>query len=389
MVRKKMFIVALTSVFLLGWSTVSNPTVANAAPMWGNPQQKASFQTGMDGQGLLNIWLQFRISNQQNYQQENCQYLVQQKGKQNNGLHLGQQKDKHNNGLHLGQQFTPENGQQSYFNIISQVADILDEDVQTIIGKLQAGSSLVEIAKSYGVSKASLLADLKDKIEDTIDNALATGTITKAQAEEMKSKLTEGLIQALESKFNNLNTYLSAPDNLDATSKSTTKISLEWDSVTDATSYYIYRATSNFGTYTKIDTVTSTSYTDDNLTDDTTYYYKVQAVNIWGSSVYSSAAKATTGDESDSDLDTPDGLTVMDKSSSEISLNWDSVDDARSYYVYRATSSDGTYTRIATVAESSYIDDGLEADKTYYYKVKAHNYTDTSGYSAIVNVTTD
>lgn len=375
-VGKKMFTGALTLVFLLGWSTVSSPTAANAAPMRGNPQQMAGFQTGMDGQGLLNIWLQFRVSNQQNDQK-------------NNGLHLGQKKGKQNNGLHLVQQFSPQYEQQSFFSIISQVADILRVDEQIIVNELKKGSTLFEIAVSHGVSKASLLADLKDKIKDTIDDALTAGTITETQAAEMKSKLTEGLTQALENKFNNLNTSLSAPDNLNATSESTTKISLEWDSVTSAASYYIYRATSNFGTYTRIGTVIGTSYTDDNLTDDTTYYYKVQAVNSSGSSVYSSVARAITGDESDSDLDTPDSLTATAKSDNEISLDWNSVSGATSYYVYRATLYSGNYTKIDTVTTSSYTDDNLSANKTYYYKVKAHKSTDTSDYSSTVHATTD
>jgi len=50
------------------------------------------------------------------------------------------------------------------------------------------------------------------------------------------------------------------------------------------------------GTYAKVDTVTTTSYTNDDLSDDTTYYYKVKAVNSSGTSAYSSSVHATTED---------------------------------------------------------------------------------------------
>jgi hypothetical protein len=376
-----MFIGASTLVCLLGWSTVSNHIVAKAAPMVGNPHYMATFQTGMNGERLLDMWLQFRVAEQKNGQQNNGLHLGQQKNKQNNGLHLGQLKNKDNNELQLEQQ--------SFFNIISEVADILDVDEETIIDELQDGSTLVEIAKSHGVSKSTLLADLKDRIDDAIDDAVKAGTITEAQAAEMKSKLTDALKQVLENKFNNLSTSLSAPDNLTATAESDDEISLDWDSVTDATSYYVFRSTSYYGTYTKIATVTTTNYIDDNLAYNTAYYYKVQAVNSSGSSVYSSVANATTGDESDSDLDAPDDLTATAQSDSEISLDWDSVTGATSYYVYRATSSSGTYTKIATVTTSSYTDDGLTADRTYYYKIKAHSSTDTSDYSSGAHATTD
>ncbi|WP_141694365.1 fibronectin type III domain-containing protein, partial [Desulfosporosinus sp. BG] len=87
---------------------------------------------------------------------------------------------------------------------------------------------------------------------------------------------------------------LSVPDDLTATVESSSKINLDWDSVSDATSYYIYRATSSSGSFTKIASVTTTSYTNSGLSDDTTYYYKVKAVNSSGTSAYSAVVHATT-----------------------------------------------------------------------------------------------
>jgi fibronectin type 3 domain-containing protein len=85
----------------------------------------------------------------------------------------------------------------------------------------------------------------------------------------------------------------------------------------------------------------------------------------------------------------PKGLTAKAKSDTNKSLDWDSVSDATSYYVYRATSYSGTYSKIATVSTSSYTDYNLSDSRTYYYKIKAHNSSDTSNYSSVVHATTD
>jgi beta-glucanase (GH16 family) len=70
------------------------------------------------------------------------------------------------------------------------------------------------------------------------------------------------------------------PTGLDITSCTQNSITLSWNAAAGAQSYNIYRSTSRFGTYVKINTepITSTTYTDTNLTT-TSYYYKVTAVN--------------------------------------------------------------------------------------------------------------
>jgi len=87
---------------------------------------------------------------------------------------------------------------------------------------------------------------------------------------------------------------LSTPTDITATTASSSQINLTWAPVSGATSYYIYEASSSSGAYTKVATVSSTSYIDASLWANTTYYYKVQAVNSAGSSSYSPIAYATT-----------------------------------------------------------------------------------------------
>jgi hypothetical protein len=68
---------------------------------------------------------------------------------------------------------------------------------------------------------------------------------------------------------------------------------LTWNAATGATSYSIYRSTVSGGQGAPIQTgVTGTSFTDVGLTNGTTYYYKVSAVNGAGESALSSEASA-------------------------------------------------------------------------------------------------
>jgi hypothetical protein len=91
-----------------------------------------------------------------------------------------------------------------------------------------------------------------------------------------------------------IETVPSAPSGLAAT-VGNAQISLSWTGSTSATSYNVYRGTSAGGeSTTPIATgVTSTSYTDTGLTNETTYYYKVAAVNEAGISSMSGEVSAT------------------------------------------------------------------------------------------------
>src|SRR5207249_5037376 len=86
----------------------------------------------------------------------------------------------------------------------------------------------------------------------------------------------------------------SAPQNLQATA-GTGSVTLTWqtpasDGGSPITNYRIFRSTSS-GSETIIATVGNVnSYTNTGLTAGTTYFYKVKAVNVLGSSILSNEA---------------------------------------------------------------------------------------------------
>src|SRR6267142_2520485 len=87
-------------------------------------------------------------------------------------------------------------------------------------------------------------------------------------------------------------TLPTTPTGLTATAGNA-QVMLVWTASTGATSYYLKRSTTTGGPYTQIATQTATSYTDMGLTNGTTYYYVVSAVNASGEGANSSQVTAT------------------------------------------------------------------------------------------------
>jgi fibronectin type 3 domain-containing protein len=84
----------------------------------------------------------------------------------------------------------------------------------------------------------------------------------------------------------------AAPTGLTAT-PGNAQVALSWTASTDATSYNVKRATVSGGPYTTVASPTSTTFTDTALTNGTTYYYVVTAVNSGGESGNSTETSAT------------------------------------------------------------------------------------------------
>ena len=159
---------------------------------------------------------------------------------------------------------------------------------------------------------------------------------------------------------------------------------LTWNAVSGATSYKVYRATSQNGTYSLLGTVTTTSYTNTGAKDGVTYYYKVTAVNDSGESAYSNIVsgqnKAVTPKPS-----APVVKIGHSSTSGKPMLTWNAVSGATSYKVYRATAKNGAYSVINTTNALTYTNTGAALGTTYYYKVEALNASGKSlGFSDVV-----
>jgi len=189
------------------------------------------------------------------------------------------------------------------------------------------------------------------------------------------------------SKFSNRvsRTCDLAQPNVTATNvASSGKIKLSWKKIDGAVKYQIYRSkTGKDGSYSRIATVTGTTYTNTSVTAGTKYYYKVKAIhrNTEANSAFS------TADNRIADLAQPT-ITVKLNASGKPRISWKKVTGAVKYEVYRATSKNGTYTPIATTKNLYQVDKNAKMGKTYYYKVKAvhSNATANSVFSTVKSV---
>lgn len=143
---------------------------------------------------------------------------------------------------------------------------------------------------------------------------------------------------------------------------------VSWDSVQNADRYYVYKAATKNSSYTKVNSTTGTSYTDTSTVVGKTYYYKVKAIcddNSGANSAYSAV------DWRVCDLSRPSIVVSGTKKPGKIVISWKKVPSADRYYLYRATSKNGTYKYYDETTETSYTNSSVTKGKYYYYKVRA------------------
>ena len=168
------------------------------------------------------------------------------------------------------------------------------------------------------------------------------------------------------------------------TTQSEGVISITWSEVAGATHYKLYRATVSGGSFTQIEgSIAVTDYVDSGLDENVSYYYRLAACNDNGCSGRSSVVSATTAPEP------PSALTASAQSDSAISIAWSAVADATHYKLYRATTSEGSFTQIeGSIAVTVYVDSGLAANTSYEYQLESCNGNGCSGRSSVVSATT-
>ncbi len=99
---------------------------------------------------------------------------------------------------------------------------------------------------------------------------------------------------------------------LSASAQSNTQINLSWNNPSGTeTGYQVHRATSSGGTYSSVGTPTGTTFNDTGLTQNSTYYYKVLAVNAAGNGAFSSIVNETTQNNASA----PTGVSIATSSS--------------------------------------------------------------------------
>lgn len=170
-----------------------------------------------------------------------------------------------------------------------------------------------------------------------------------------------------------------SPRNLNASVTSDTQISLIWDppiNATGVTGYQIEYKTGS-GSYSVLSlTGNLTTYLHTGLITNTTYTYRVSAVNSAGVGNPSNESSTTTF----SIPSAPRNLSATVISSSQINLSWtapsnDGGTSIKGYKILRENSCTGIFVAISNTTNPSitYSDTGLAANTCYRYNVQAIN----------------
>ncbi len=185
------------------------------------------------------------------------------------------------------------------------------------------GATSYQVYRSYGASTNYIRVAIVTTPQYS-NKGLAVGTRYNYKVRAVKS-----------GNYGNLSTAKTAytkpaiPTGLTAITISTAQINLSWNAVIGATSYQVYRSTGASTYYERIAIVTRPNYNDTNCVAGTRYTYKVRAVKSGNMGGFTAAKTAYTRPAA------PTGVTATKVSETEIRVNWNTVQGATRYNVYR------------------------------------------------------
>lgn len=165
------------------------------------------------------------------------------------------------------------------------------------------------------------------------------------------------------------------------------KVNVNWNTVSDATKYGLYRREyhGSWSTWSPVeDSMTGTSVIDGSVVAGTEYQYRVRAYNgIWGDYSAPVNVKAQTIVKPAA----PDPAVTY--AGGKVNVTWAAVSGAKKYALYRSCYKNGAWTGWTIISTkltgTGYSDTGVEAGYRYQYRMKAYNGA-WSSYSSNVNV---
>lgn len=173
-------------------------------------------------------------------------------------------------------------------------------------------------------------------------------------------------------------------------------VMLAWnDSEFEQVGFGIERTTNLNSGFQQLDSSATTYYVDDTSEYDATYYYRVRAYDSNGNSEFSNIVVVTTGHEPVHEL-IDSGTVAMAftvPGTTTIGVAWsDSNFIQTGFELQRGTSGESglVFEHLAwpLMSETLYIDDGLNWDTVYFYRVRPFNAAGVGRWSNTVNVRT-
>ena len=145
-------------------------------------------------------------------------------------------------------------------------------------------------------------------------------------------------------------------------------VKVSWDAVTYAKGYYVYYKKASESSYSSYKTTTGTSLTLADLTDNTSYNFRVIPYGLSGSTKIKSDNYTTKTIKTLRDLKAPT-VTVALTAHDDVKVSWKAVSYAEGYYVYYKTSSTSSYSSYKVTTGTSITIKDLADNTKYNFKV--------------------
>lgn len=168
----------------------------------------------------------------------------------------------------------------------------------------------------------------------------------------------------------------------------TGKVKVTWEAIEGASRYEVCRSTSQTGEYVTLKITEKLSFTNTSGEAGVKYYYKVRALS---DPVTNIASDFCSPKYRTCDLPQPSVRGTHVPETGKNKLEWDRIDGAVGYEIYRSEVKDGEYSLIKTVTKTSFVNTAGVAGVTYYYRVRAlaKNSSADSALSEIKTLTCD
>lgn len=180
--------------------------------------------------------------------------------------------------------------------------------------------------------------------------------------------------QRIEGAYSSELTTCTLPANVSFSLCSTDvdSITLNWNKVSKATGYQVEMYTN--GKWKTLSTLSGTSYTASDLSQNTAYRFRVRAIRNYNYINYYGGY--TEKDITIRPANTPEGLSSSVNTSSSNTITWESVNGVSGYSVYQWIGTTDSYKKLGDTAYPYYTNSGKSSGTMYTYRVKAYYVSD-------------